>query len=137
MDKVTPEKRSLIMAAVRSKNTSTELTVRRLIHGMGYRFRLHNKSLPGSPDLVFPSRRKVIFVHGCFWHRHARCRYSTTPKTRVAFWMEKFEKNVARDRRIRRELKKLGWDILQIWQCELSDLERVAKRIGAFLEHCG
>ncbi len=137
MDKVSPEKRSLIMAAVRSKNTSTELRVRRLVHGMGYRFRLHKKSLPGCPDLVFPSRRKVIFVHGCFWHRHARCRYSTTPKTRVDFWKEKFEKNVARDRRIRGELKKLGWDVLQIWQCELSDLERVAKKIGAFLEHCG
>lgn len=134
MDRVSSEKRSLIMAAVRSKDTLPELAVRRLVHGLGYRYRLHAKNLPGCPDLVFPGRRKVIFVHGCFWHRHPKCRYSTIPKSRTDFWLAKFEKNVARDRRERRELKKLGWSVLVVWQCELKNLQRVAKKIEGFLE---
>lgn len=132
MDRVSSEKRSLIMSAVRSKNTSPELAVRRLVYGLGYRYRLHSKSLPGCPDLVFSGRRKVILVHGCFWHRHPKCRYATTPKSRVDFWMAKFERNVARDRRVCRELKKMGWAVMVVWQCELKDLQQLSQRIEAF-----
>jgi len=133
VDRVSSEKRTLIMAAIRSKDTLPELAVRRLVHGLGYRYRLHAKDLPGCPDLVFSGRRKIIFVHGCFWHRHPRCRYSTTPKSHVDFWLAKFEKNVARDRRERRELKKMGWSVLVAWQCELKNLQRLSQRIKAFL----
>lgn len=132
-DHVNRGKRSLIMAAVHSKDTKPELTVRSLVHALGYRFRLHVASLPGKPDLVFPGRRKIIFVHGCFWHRHARCRYATSPKTRSDFWQEKFLTNVARDRRTRRELKKLGWSILTVWQCELKNPQKLEVRIEEFL----
>jgi DNA mismatch endonuclease (patch repair protein) len=122
------------MAAVRSVHTKPELLVRRLIHSLGYRFRLHSANLPGKPDLVFPSRRKVVFVHGCFWHRHVRCRYATLPKTRTEFWEKKFAANVVRDRRVRRDLKAAGWDTLTIWQCELKNLNKLAKRIDEFLK---
>lgn len=132
-DHVNRGKRSLIMAAVHSKDTKPELAVRSVVHALGYRYRLHVASLPGKPDLVFPCRRKIIFVHGCFWHRHARCRYSTSPKTRPDFWQEKFCTNVARDRRTRRELKKLGWSILTVWQCELKDPQKLEVRIDEFL----
>jgi DNA mismatch endonuclease (patch repair protein) len=132
-DHVSPEKRSKIMAAVRSSNTAPEMAVRQMVHGLGYRYRLHVQALPGKPDLVFPSRRKVIFVHGCFWHRHARCRYATSPKTRTEFWKDKFSTNVTRDRRVRRELKKLGWSILTIWQCELKKPQELEVRIDEFL----
>jgi DNA mismatch endonuclease (patch repair protein) len=132
-DHVNRGKRSLIMAAVHSKDTKPELAVRSLVHALGYRFRLHVASLPGKPDLVFPGRRKIIFVHGCFWHRHARCRYATSPKTRPEFWQEKFFTNVARDRRTRRELKKLGWSILTVWQCELKNPQKLEVRIEGFL----
>jgi DNA mismatch endonuclease, patch repair protein len=132
-DHVNPEKGSEIMAAVRSWDTAPEMAVRRVVHGLGYRYRLHVQTLPGKPDLVFPSRRKVIFVHGCFWHRHARCRYTTSPKTRTKFWQDKFSTNVARDRRVRRELKKLGWSILTIWQCELKKQQQLEVRIDEFL----
>ena len=132
-DHVNRGKRSLIMAAVHSKDTKPELAVRSLVHALGYRYRLHVASLPGKPDLVFPGRRKIIFVHGCFWHRHARCRYATSPKTRPEFWQEKFRTNVARDRRTRQELKKLGWSILTVWQCELKKRLKVEVRIDEFL----
>jgi DNA mismatch endonuclease (patch repair protein) len=132
-DHVHRDTRSRIMAAVRSKNTQPELAVRRLVHGLGYRYRLHGSDLPGRPDLVFRSRRKVIFVHGCFWHRHPRCRYTTSPKTRVDYWQDKFRTNVARDRRVRRDLGKLGWSILSIWQCELKHPQKLKARIDDFL----
>ena len=132
-DHVNRGKRSLIMAAVRSKDTKPELAVRSLVHALGYRYRLHVSSLPGKPDLVFPGRRKIIFVHGCFWHRHARCRYATSPKTRSDFWQEKFLTNVVRDRRTRQELKKLGWRILTVWQCELKNPQKLEVRIDEFL----
>ena len=132
-DHVNRRKRSLIMAADHSKDTKPELAVRSLVHALSYRYRLHVASLPGKPDLVFPGRRKIIFVHGCFWHRHARCRYSTSPKTRSDFWQEKFCTNIARDRRTRRELKKLGWSILTVWQCELKKRLKVEVRIDEFL----
>jgi DNA mismatch endonuclease (patch repair protein) len=134
VDHVDPPKRSLIMAAVHSKDTGPEIAVRRLVYGMGYRYRLHAKDLPGHPDLVFRRRRKILFVHGCFWHRHKRCRYASTPKSRMAFWNAKFAANLARDRRNARELKKRGWRILTVWQCQLRNPNNLAKRIHEFLK---
>jgi DNA mismatch endonuclease (patch repair protein) len=121
------------MAAVHSKNTKPEMVVRKLVFGMGYRYRLHSASLPGKPDLVFPGRNKVIFVHGCFWHRHKGCRYAASPKTRVDFWEAKFDANVARDKRTNRELKKLGWSVLTVWQCQLKKPDRLARKLDDFL----
>jgi len=133
MDHVSKAKRSQIMAAVASKDTSLELKVRRLIHSMGYRYRLHRKELPGTPDLVFAGRRKVIFIHGCFWHRHVGCKYATTPKTRIRFWQNKFDANVQRDVRTRRQLNRLGWQVLTVWQCDLKKMDRLVTRLERFL----
>lgn len=132
-DHVTRAKRSQMMSLVRSKDTKPEMALRRLVHSLGYRFRLHDARLPGKPDLVFPGRHKVIFVHGCFWHRHARCRYTTSPRTSVRFWQAKFCANVERDARARRELRKLGWKVLTIWQCQMKNLQKVEERIDEFL----
>jgi DNA mismatch endonuclease (patch repair protein) len=121
------------MASVHSRDTQPELAVRKIVHAMGYRYRLHTKSLPGKPDLVFPARRKIVLVHGCFWHRHRKCRYATTPKTRTEYWQDKFDTNVARDRRTVRELKKLGWAVKTVWQCELKHPERLANHLDEFL----
>jgi DNA mismatch endonuclease (patch repair protein) len=133
VDHVDPAKRALIMAAVHSQDTGPEVAVRKIIHRLGYRYRLHDRALPGRPDLVFPSRRKVIFVHGCFWHRHPKCRYATSPKTREEFWEAKFTSNVARDRIARRELKRMGWAILTVWQCELKKPDKLTERLNDFL----
>jgi DNA mismatch endonuclease (patch repair protein) len=136
-DVFTPAERSRVMAAVKSKHTKPELTLRRLVHGLGYRYRLHGRDLPGTPDLVFPSRRKVINVSGCFWHMHTcgRCRI---PATRREFWVAKLERNKARDRRTRRALKKLGWDVLTVWECQLlpAKRDRLTTRLMTFLETC-
>ena len=134
MDVVTPERRSAIMSRIRGKNTKPELVVRRLAHAMGYRFRLHRRDLPGSPDLVFPGRRKVVFVHGCFWHRHEGCRKTTTPKTRAEFWAKKFARNVERDAENHAALKEKGWDHLVVWECETTDLDALALRLREFLD---
>jgi len=107
--------------------------MRKIVHSLGYRYRLHDPKLPGRPDLVFALRRKAIFVHGCFWHRHTRCRYTTTPKTRTAFWEAKFSSNVSRDRRTRHLLKKMGWKVLTVWQCELKNLKKLTERLDEFL----
>jgi DNA mismatch endonuclease, patch repair protein len=133
-DHVPARKRSAIMAAVHTKDTGPELALRRLVHRLGYRYRLHAPELPGRPDLVFRPRKKVIFVHGCFWHRHARCRYATTPKSRIVFWQAKFAANVARDQRNVSDLKKAGWRVLTIWQCQLKKPNNVAKRTNEFLK---
>ncbi len=122
--------RSRNMAAIRGKDTAPELAVRRILHAMGVRFRLHRKDLPGSPDIVLPRQRKVVFVHGCFWHRHEGCRYSTTPKTRQEFWVVKFESNVFRDNRNQSELKQLGWRVLVVWECELRKPEALRRRFA-------
>ena len=114
------EQRSRNMSAIKSKNTKPEIAVRRLLHSMGYRFRLHRKDLPGSPDIVLPKYKTVIFVHGCFWHRHENCKYATTPKTRPAFWESKFNENIRRDRTNQNNLIKLGWKVLVIWECDLK-----------------
>lgn len=121
------------MAAVRGKNTKPEIAVRRVLSAMGYRYRLHPRDLPGNPDIVFVARRTVVFVHGCFWHRHA-CRFGRAmPATRVEFWRRKFEANVARDRRAKAKLKRLGWRVLVVWECQLKDCERVAERLRVSL----
>src|ERR1700730_585238 len=123
------------MAAVHSKNTSPELAVRKIVHALGYRYRLHVRKLPGSPDMVFPACRKVVLVHGCFWHRHRKCRYASAPKTRRKFWEAKFATNVIRDRRVRLELKRMDWVVLTVWQCELKKPERLARRLNDFLSN--
>ena len=122
------------MASVRSAHTGPELFVRRILFGNGYRYRLHAKDLSGRPDIVFRSRKKVLFVHGCFWHRHAGCRYASAPKTRKSFWNEKFSSNVARDRHNRLRLKNDGWKVLIIWQCQLKSPDKLLKRIHEFLK---
>lgn len=128
------QSRSRNMAAIRGKNTAPELAIRRILHSMGLRFRLHRKDLPGSPDIVLPKHRIVVFVHGCFWHRHEGCKYSTIPKTRQEFWLSKFESNVVRDMRNQAELEQLGWRVLVVWECELRKPEALRSRIAeAFL----
>ena len=135
MDTLSRAQRSERMSRVRARDTVPELRVRGLIHRMGYRFRLHDARLPGKPDLVFPSRRKVIFVHGCFWHRHpAQCALARLPKSRMEFWGPKLESNRLRDQRNRRELTRLGWKSLVIWECQLAKIDRVAAKIVQFLE---
>ena len=121
--------RSRNMAAIRCKDTSPELRVRRLLHHLGYRFRLHRRDLPGSPDIVLPKHRTVVFVHGCFWHRHPGCRYTTTPKTRADFWANKFEQNIRRDHRQQQQLREMGWSVMVIWECELRDLQSLKARL--------
>lgn len=133
-DTMTPEERSRRMSLVRCKDTGPELVVRRLVHGLGYRYRLHGKGLPGHPDLVFARRRAVIFVHGCFWHRHAGCRLARLPKSRQEFWLPKLEANSARDAHSTAALEGLGWRVLVVWECETRDLTSLAPRIITFLE---
>ena len=132
-DHVDPETRSRIMQAVHSKDTKPELAVRRMVHSMGFRYRLHVNNLPGKPDLVFPSRGKIVFVHGCFWHRHRGCRFTTSPKTRAEYWEDKFCANVARDRSTVKTLKKMGWAVMTVWQCQLKNPVRLAGRLNEFL----
>ncbi|MCQ9199787.1 MAG: very short patch repair endonuclease [Prochlorococcus marinus CUG1437] len=114
------EQRSRNMSAIKSKNTKPEISVRKLLHSLGYRFRLHRKDLPGSPDIVLPKYKTVIFVHGCFWHRHENCKYASTPKTRSEFWESKFEGNIKRDKINQTNLIKLGWKIIIVWECDLK-----------------
>ena len=121
------------MSRIRGRDTKPELRVRRIAHGLGFRFRLHRRDLPGCPDIVFPRYRAVIQVHGCFWHRHPECRLASCPKTRVEFWKKKFERNVQRDRRNERALTDLGWRTMVIWECETKDTKAVAARIESFL----
>lgn len=126
--------RSRTMRAVKSKNTTPELTVRRLIHRMGYRFRLHRKDLPGSPDLVFPSRRVAIFVHGCFWHGHDCPRGARSPKTNGEYWTAKIERNRQRDEEAIRALSDIGWRSCVIWECELREQEQLRSKIAMLLD---
>ena len=121
------------MRRVRGKDTTPERAVRRAAHSLGYRFRLHRRELSGTPDLTFPRLRKVVFVHGCFWHRHAGCRRTTTPKTRAAYWREKFERNVERDRRNVATLRELGWEVLVVWECETFDRTGLLGKLSRFL----
>ena len=132
-DHVSPERRSFIMSSVRSKDTKPELVVRRTLHRLGYRYRLHRRDLPGRPDLVFPGRKKAIFVHGCFWHGHG-CRWGRLPKSRLDYWKPKIEANRKRDQKNLDDLRAAGWSVLVVWQCELKDLETAVERIVGFLD---
>jgi DNA mismatch endonuclease, patch repair protein len=134
MDRLTPEKRSWNMSRIRSKNTKPEKAVRSLLHKSGYRFRIHRKDLPGNPDIVLPKFKTVVFVHGCFWHRHENCKYAYTPKSRQEFWKKKFEVNIKRDLKNRNELECLGWKVVIIWECELKNLTFVKDKIESFLK---
>ncbi|WCE06209.1 very short patch repair endonuclease [Pseudoxanthomonas sp. JBR18] len=134
MDNVPPARRSEIMARVRSRDTKPEMIVRRLVYAMGYRYRLHAKDLPGKPDLVFRSRKKVVFIHGCFWHRHAKCALARLPKSRQGFWLPKLEANRQRDAKNESSLLDAGWDVLTIWECDLEDLAQIRTRIRGFLD---
>jgi DNA mismatch endonuclease (patch repair protein) len=129
MDHLDPTRRSANMARVRGKDTGPEIVVRRLAHRLGLRFRLHRKDLPGRPDLVFPKYRLVVFVHGCFWHRHSNCKRATTPATRQAFWQAKFDATVARDARQQAQLEAAGWRVVTLWECELKDEASLGKRL--------
>lgn len=136
MDTLTPEQRSERMSRVKNRGSKAERHVRSLVHQLGYRFRLHGAKLPGKPDLVFPSRRKVIFVHGCFWHRHPdpNCRLARMPKSRQDFWVPKLEGNRLRDLRIQDELTAHGWTSLTLWECELRDTPSLRNKIRTFLD---
>ncbi|MEP9380316.1 very short patch repair endonuclease [Aquabacter sp. CN5-332] len=133
MDRISQERRSQNMSRIRGRNTKPELLVRKAAHGLGYRFRLHHKSLPGSPDLVFPKRKIALFVHGCFWHRHDNCKYCYQPKSNVEFWVRKFQTNVTRDERVRKELEALGWRTAVIWQCQTGEPDSLAGTLKGIL----
>ena len=121
--------RSDIMRAVKRANTAPEIIVRQVLHALGIRFRLHRRDLPGSPDVVLPRFRTVIFVHGCFWHRHPDCRNTTTPKTRQEYWLPKFAANIERDLRKEAQLQALGWRVLLVWECETKQREELTLRL--------
>lgn len=133
MDVFKKGKRSWIMSRVKGVDTAPERIVRSFIHKMGFRFRLHRKDLPGDPDIVLPRHRKIIFVHGCFWHGHRNCPRAKKPTTNIAFWNKKIDTNVARDKINLRTLRKLDWDVLTIWQCELRNMARLTARVERFL----
>ena len=134
MDIWSKEKRSHVMSRIRSKDTSPEIILRSLLHRLGYRFRLHVKGLPGKPDIVLPKYKRVIFVHGCFWHLHKGCRDGTIPKTQHEKWKTKLERNVERDKSHIKQLRKMGWKPLVIWECELENrTEIVQNKISQFL----
>ena len=136
LDNLPSPERSALMAKIRSKNTRPEILVRKLLYKQGYRFRLHAKDLPGQPDIIFRSRRKAIFVHGCFWHRHKGCKKATMPKTRTDYWKPKLEANRKRDAVSVSALKELGWQVMIIWECEISarNQDSLLEQLIGFLE---
>ncbi len=134
MDIVTIKERSALMSRIRAKDTKPELIVRRLAHALGYRFRLHRRDLAGVPDLTFPARKKVLFVHGCFWHQHRGCKFAYRPKANAKFWKRKFAANRRRDTAVLKKLKRDGWGTLIIWECETSGLDALKSRLTAYLE---
>jgi DNA mismatch endonuclease (patch repair protein) len=133
MDTIDPGRRSENMRQIKSRDTRPELLVRGLAHSLGYRFRLHRRDLPGSPDLVFVRLCKIIFVHGCFWHQHSKCAGGRLPRSRKAYWRAKFLRNTRRDKTVMKELRRLGWSVLVIWECETLNQSRVKRRIDRFL----
>ena len=137
MDKVDPATRSRMMASVRSKHTAPELAVRRLAHRLGYRFRLHRRGLPGTPDMVFPKYRVAVQVHGCFWHGHEGCRHAARPGSNAEFWNEKIERNRARDARDTAALEATGWTVLTVWGCEVRNAAELAERLSTAMPRPG
>jgi DNA mismatch endonuclease, patch repair protein len=134
VDVLTPEQRRLNMSRIRGKDTKPEMIVRRLLHSMGFRYRLHRRELPGCPDLVFPARKKAIFVHGCYWHMHS-CRYGqVAPSTNAEFWAAKRKANVARDQRNQVKLADAGWTSITVWECETKDVAKIGVRLRKFLQ---
>ena len=130
VDHLSPEKRSWNMSRIRSGNTKPEMIVRSLLHRMGYRFRLHVKDLPGKPDIVLSKYKTVIFVHGCFWHRHKGCKYAYAPKSKVEFWQKKFKDNVKRFKKVEKEVRALDWQVIVFWECEIKNsLEKIESLI--------
>lgn len=132
--RATDEVRSRIMASVKSRGTGPEMVLRRSLHKMGYRYRLHRADLPGTPDLTFVSRRKVLFVNGCFWHHHAGCSRAGIPTSNREFWISKFERNRKRDEENEASLRRIGWESMTVWECELRDLDSALERVSLFLE---
>ncbi|WP_343586162.1 DNA mismatch endonuclease Vsr [Herbaspirillum sp.] len=135
-DFLSPAERSQLMSRIRGKDTRPEIALRRALHGMGFRYRLHGAGLPGKPDLVFPRYKAAIFVHGCFWHRHSGCNIATTPKSNTPFWVEKFEKNVTRDKRVIAQLQEQGWTVMVVWECQVSNAtktEQTARDVASKL----
>lgn len=129
-DSLTPEKRSWNMSRIRSKDTSVEIKVRKYLFSQGFRYRKNVSSLPGKPDIVFPKYRVVVFIHGCFWHRHEGCKRATTPKTRQDYWVPKFQRNVENDNKHYQDLKKMGWNPIVVWECEINkNFEETMKRL--------
>lgn len=137
MDRISKERRSWNMSRIRDKDTVPEKRLRSLLHRSGYRFRLHRSDLPGKPDIVLPRYQSVIFVHGCFWHRHRNCKYAYEPKSRIEFWQRKFRENVERDRLTESLLRKNGWHVLIIWECQISDTRTLERRLTRFLRKRG
>ena len=138
-DKLTAAQRSANMARIRNKDTSPEIAVRKLAHAMGYRFRLHRKDLPGRPDMVFPSRKAVIFIHGCFWHQHPdpSCKDGRRPKSRPEYWEPKLDGNMARDLRNQADLQSAGWRVLVLWECGTADTDGLRAKLNTFLDPAG
>lgn len=133
MDRLTPERRSWNMSRIRGRDTEPERRVRSILHGLGYRFSLRRKGLPGKPDIALPARSTLVFVHGCFWHQHKGCANATRPKTHRSFWGAKLQRNVSRDAENVRELRKLGWRVITVWECELRDEEKLERRLSRYL----
>jgi len=133
MDTLSKERRSWNMSRIRGQDTGPERLVRSLLHRMGFRFRLHRADLPGKPDLVLPKWRVVVLVHGCFWHRHRGCRLAYTPKSRNEFWSRKFTRNIERDLEVQRQLRKLKWRVIVIWECELEDQSTLCRRLRTLI----
>ncbi len=137
MDRISRERRSWNMSRISGVDTTPERFVRSLLHAMGFRFRLHDKSLPGKPDIVLKKHRTLIFVHGCFWHRHEACRYCYSPKSNVEFWQAKFKRNVSRDTEVEHALKKLGWKVLKVWECEVANEKKLRRKLTRHLTRNG
>lgn len=133
VDILTPEQRSSIMSRIKGRETKPEKLVRSILHKIGYRFTLHNKNLPGKPDIVLPRHQKIVFVHGCFWHGHKRCKRAKRPDTHKEFWNRKIEGNIKRDEKVGRQLRSLGWKLLVLWQCQTRDIEKLLKSLERFM----
>ena len=134
-DTLTPKERSERMSRVRGKGSKPEMKLRRLVHGMGFRYRLHSQVLPGKPDLVFPGRKAVIFMHGCFWHRHPGCKLARMPKSRIDFWRKKLDANRQRDLQNQTRLRNMGWRVLVVWECQLGDTSVMSRIVREFLNN--